>query len=252
MMRRLLALSVVVLGLSGMTPVLAQGYFVPPPPKPPAAPPPPPAAPHPPAAPSSQAMPMPAPMMQGADADAPPIQVPMPPEPVLPDLPKGTPSPVAVIGVISVPDVMRASSAAQQIDRIIGERRQRLNDDAQREQAAWREIQQSISNDRAKLSPEQLRTRERDLQDRITKTQKVFRDRNRIIQEATQFGVNQIQSSLTAVIKQVAKSRGMNMVLHQGSVALNTNEFDITLQVLEQLKCKKLQKQSTKDLLKMN
>ncbi len=40
---------------------------------------------------------------------------------------------------------------------------------------------------------------------------------------------------LVAVIRQVAESRGMNLVLHRAQVALNVNEFDITDQVAEQL-----------------
>jgi Skp family chaperone for outer membrane proteins len=174
--------------------------------------------------------------MQGADADqqiSPPVQ--LPPVPDLPPLPKGTPPPAPVIGVMGVPEVMRASSAAQQVEKIIGERREKLNQDAQREQGVWREMQQALANDRGKLSPEQIRTRERELQDRITNAQKQFRDRNRIIQEAAQYALGQIERTLIAVIRQVAESRGMNLVLHRAQVALNINEFDITDQVGEQL-----------------
>ena len=62
---------------------------------------------------------------------------------------------------------------------MIGERREKLNEDAQKEQAAWRDLQQALANDRGKLTPEQIRARERELQDRITKAQRKFRERNR-------------------------------------------------------------------------
>jgi len=190
-----------------------------------------------PAAPSAR----PAPPRPTPQAEAPPepeqqqVQAPMPPVPELPALPRGPTPPAAVIGVIGVPDVMRASSAAQQVDKVIGERREKLNEDAQKEQQAWREQQQQLANDRAKLSPEQVRTRERELQERITKAQRAFQARGRIIQESTQYGLNQIQASLIAVIRQVAESRGMNLVMHRQQVALNVNEFDITDQVVEAL-----------------
>jgi Skp family chaperone for outer membrane proteins len=176
----------------------------------------------------------PGPMPQQAGPDE-QVNVPMPPVPELPALPKGPTPPAAVIGVIGVPEVMRASAAAQAVDKVLGERRDKLNDDAQKEQAAWRDMQQALANERAKLSPEQIRAKERELQDRITSSQKVFRDRNRIIQEATQVAINQIQASLIGVIRQVSESRGMNLVLHRTQVALNVNEFDITEQVAEQL-----------------
>lgn len=167
--------------------------------------------------------------------EAPLGQIPMPPVPELPALPKGTAPPAAAIGVIGLPEVMRASLAAQHADRIIGERREKLNEDAQKEQLLWRDMQQALARDRARLTPDQIRARERELQERITAAQRSFRDRNRIIQEAAQFAINQVQASLVAVIRQVSESRGINLVLHRSQVALNVNEFDISEQVAEEL-----------------
>ena len=164
-----------------------------------------------------------------------PAQVQFPPAPTVPGLPRGPSPPAAVLGVIGVPEVMRASTAAQQIEKTIGERREKLNEDAQKEQAAWRDMQQTLTNDRAKLSPEQIRTRERELQDRITKAQREFRERGTIVQQAAQYGLAQIERTLVTVIQTVAESRGMNLVMHRQQVALNVNEFDITQQVTEQL-----------------
>ena len=179
--------------------------------------------------------PLPAAPQDQAEAEQPLPQVQLPPVPDLPALPKGATPPAAVIGVLGIPDIMRASAAAQQIEKTIGERREKLNKDAQKEQASWRDLQQQLANQRAKLNAEQIRDKERELQERITKAQKEFRDRNRIIQEAGQYGLAQIERMLIAVIRQVAESRGMNLVLHRAQVALNVNEFDITEQVTEQL-----------------
>ncbi len=165
----------------------------------------------------------------------PQMQLQLPPVPQLPPLPKGAAPPAAVIGVLGVPEVMRASTAAQEIERVIGGRRAKLNQDAQKEQAAWRDMQQALVNDRAKLKPDQIRARERALQDRITTAQRQFRDRNRIIQEEGQYALGQIEQTLISVIRQVSESRGMNLVLHRQQVALNVNEFDITAQVASEL-----------------
>jgi Skp family chaperone for outer membrane proteins len=220
----------------------AQDYFIPgqqrpaqgqqPAPRPgPAAQPPRPTAPAQPARPQPSVLPVPPP----SDANGPLLEVALPPVPDLPPLPRSSSPPSAIIGVIGVPEVMRASSAAQQVDRIIGERREKLNEDAQKEQATWRDLQQQLASQRNTMSPEQLRTKERELQERITNAQKQFRDRTRIIQEAAQVGVGQIERTLVAVIRQVAESHGMNLVLHRAQVALNVNDFDITEQVAAQL-----------------
>lgn len=168
-------------------------------------------------------------------APAPPANVDLPPPPELPPLAKGEPPPGAIIGVLGVPEVMRASTAAQEVEKVIGGRRNKLNEDAQKEQQAWRDMQQSLANDRAKLSQDQIRARERALQERITNAQRIFRERNRVIQEAAQYALAQIERTLVQVIRQVAESRGMNLVLHRQQVALNINQFDITDQVAAQL-----------------
>jgi Skp family chaperone for outer membrane proteins len=172
---------------------------------------------------------------QEPQQQAPLAQFQLPPEPSLPAVAKGSAPPAAVIGVLGVPDVMRACAAAQEIERVIGQRRQKLNEDAQKEQTAWRDLQQQLASQRSGLSPEQIRNKERELQERITNAQRQFRERNRVIQQAAQFALAQIERTLVAVIRQVAESRGMNLVLHRNQIALNVNEFDITDQVTAQL-----------------
>ena len=167
--------------------------------------------------------------------EPPPVQVALPPMRELPAIPRGPTPPAAVIGVLGIPDIMRASSAAQQVEKTIAERREKLKQDAEKEAAVWRELQVALANQRATLTPDQIRAKEKELQDRVTNAQRGFRDRNRFMQEAAQVGLAQIERTLIAVIRQVAESRGMNLVMHRSQVALNVNEFDITEPVVAQL-----------------
>jgi Skp family chaperone for outer membrane proteins len=110
-----------------------------------------------------------------------------------------------------------------------------LNEDLQREQARWREEQGALAAARATLQPEQLRQRERELQDRITDAQRIFRDRSRSIDGAAQAGLQQIEQALGAVIRQVAASRGVNVVLPRALVIFNEQGFDLTDEVSAQM-----------------
>jgi Skp family chaperone for outer membrane proteins len=185
---------------------------------------------------ASAPQPTPVPGAEAQDeAPPPPLQVQLPPSPPLPPLEKGTPPPSAVMGVLDVPQVLHASTAYQQVEKLIGARRQKLNEDAQTEQTAWRDMQQQLAAQRTSLSAEQIRAREKELQDRITEAQRKFRDRNRIIQEAGQYALAQIDRALNQVVQQVALGRGMNLVLHRAQVALNMPDFDISDQVASQL-----------------
>ncbi len=171
---------------------------------------------------------------QQAQGPTQPPVLPQPPVPTINPLPKGAPPPAAVVGVISVPDIMRQSTAALQVQKEIVTRRDKLRDDVQREQMALRDVQQSLQ-DQHSLSSDQVRARVRALQDRENADKRKFQDRQRVVQEALQVALNQIERELVQVIRQVAESHSMNLVLHQEQIALNVQGFDITPQVLAQL-----------------
>jgi Skp family chaperone for outer membrane proteins len=159
----------------------------------------------------------------------------LPPPPEVPPLPKGPTPPAAIVGVLSVADVMRASTAFQQADKEFVGRRQKLNEDAQKEQVSLRDLGQQLANERGKLTPEQIRTREKELQDRITESRRVFGERNRIIQEASQYVMAQIDRATEMVTQQVAVSRGINLVLNKAQILGTTSDFDMTPAVVEDL-----------------
>ena len=171
----------------------------------------------------------------GAEGQQPQVQVQLPPPPEVPPLPKGPTPPAAIVGVLSVPDVMRASSAFQQADKEFLGRRQKLNEDAQKEQVTLRDLGQQLANERGKLTPDQIRTREKELQDRITELRRTFGERNRIIQEASQYVMAQIDRAVELVTQQVAISRGINIVLNRAQILGTTSDFDLTPAVVDDL-----------------
>jgi Skp family chaperone for outer membrane proteins len=163
------------------------------------------------------------------------IQVQLPPPPEIPAIPKGPPTPAAIIGIVSIPDALRVSTAYQAADKVFNERHKKLDEDAQKEQGTLRDLGQQLANDRAKLSPEQIRQRERELQDRIADSRRKFGDRNRVIQEAGQYVMAQINRTMEQVVQQVALARGINVVLNRAQVLGTTADFDLTPQVVEVL-----------------
>lgn len=152
-----------------------------------------------------------------------------------PALPPGTPPPAAVIGIVDVPEIQRVSTAFNQVRQEIERRRAKLNEDVQTEQQRWRDEQQRLGNERAALSPEQLRTRERALQDQITDGQRIFRDRARDMEQLAQQALREIEQALAIIIRQVAASRSVNIVLPRPLVIFNEPPFDLTEEVAIQL-----------------
>src|SRR5262249_25215704 len=171
----------------------------------------------------------------GTEGQSQQVQVQLPPPPEVGPLPKGPTPPAAIVGILSLADVMRASTAFQQADKEFVARRQKLNEDAQKEQVALRDLGQGLANERPKLTPEQIRNREKELQDRIAESRRVFGERNRIIQEASQYVMAQIDRAVEMVTQQVAISRGINLVLNRAQILGTTSDFDLTPAVVDAL-----------------
>lgn len=171
------------------------------------------------------------------DQQGPPrqLQVPLPPMPEIPAVDKGASPPAAVVGVLSVPDVLRISVAYQAADKELGVRRQKLNEDAQKEQIALRDLGQALVRDRAKMKPEEIRAKEREYEDRVNESRRKFGERNRIIQEAGQYVIAQIDRTLEAVTQKVAVAHGVNLVLNRAQLLGTTVDFDLTPQVADVL-----------------
>jgi Skp family chaperone for outer membrane proteins len=96
-------------------------------------------------------------------------------------------------------------------------------------------MKQQLETDAPHLTRDVGVARERQLYDRVKTEQNQLREKNRIIQEAAQVALGQIERTLIGIIRQVAEARGMNLVLHRSQVALNVQEYDITEAVTEQL-----------------
>ncbi|WP_245215742.1 OmpH family outer membrane protein [Pararoseomonas baculiformis] len=150
-------------------------------------------------------------------------------------LPPGQPPPAAVIGIVDVPEIQRNSTAFNSVRDEIEKRRQKLNEDLQREQTRWREEQQNLANQRATMNPDQLRQKERELQERITDSQRVFRDRSRAIEQVAQGALGEIEQAMAVVIRQVAASRNVNLVLPRPLVIFNDAPFDLTDEITAQI-----------------
>lgn len=174
---------------------------------------------------------------QGDDQSAPrqQIQVQLPPPPEIPPVPKGSATPAAIIGILSVPDVLRLSTAYQAADKELGVRRQKLNEDAQKEQVALRDLGQALMRERPKMTPEQIRAKEREYEERVNESRRKFGERNRIIQEAGQYVMAQVDRTLEQVAQQVSLARGVNLVLNRAQLLGTTTDFDLTPQVADVL-----------------
>jgi Skp family chaperone for outer membrane proteins len=183
----------------------------------------------------SDVTPEPVQPLVGQPGQLPPLRAQLPPMPEIPSIPKGPPTPAAIFGVLSVPDVLRVATAYQAVVKELSERDGRYKADQQKEKNARDALGRSLANERGTLQPEQIRTREKEIQQREMDDRLKDSDRARIIQEAYQYAMAQIERAIEQVTQQVAAARGVNIVLSKTQVLGTTPDFDLTPQVADVL-----------------
>lgn len=155
--------------------------------------------------------------------------------PNVPTLPAEPAPPTAVVGVLSVPDVLQNSTAAQGVQQVIQQRQAVLAKDARAARDKIQAEQQVIMAERGKLSDSGLEKKEQALQSEVAATQTKFQERNEAIQASGQQALQEIESMLAAIVRQEAEAHGMNLILHREQVVLNVAAFDITEETTKEL-----------------
>ena len=172
-----------------------------------------------------------------------PQQSDMPPAPgsapqaMLQQLPPITPSappPAPIIGVLDLDSVRTRWAPFNTLDTAIRNRVNRLRADEARERQALDEASRAFVAQRAQMTPQQQRERQTAIERRAAELTREFGERQRETQALAQQG-EYLQSILRAVVSQVARARGINLILLSNVVALNDAPLDITPDVLAQL-----------------
>lgn len=173
--------------------------------------------------PAPAAAPKPAPAPVAAPAQPPQAQIPQ-----LPPLPPETAPPTAIIGVLSVPDVMQKSTAAQGVQAEIQKRQAALKSEEETAQSKLQAEQQQILAERGKISDADFEKKVQGWQNEVSAAQTKFQQKNQAIQNSGQAALGQIEAELIGIIRQEAQAHGMNLILHREQVVLNVAAFDLT------------------------
>lgn len=193
----------------------------------------------------AQAQPRPA---QPPAAEVPPPQ-PAPPISIqqLPPLSPSPPPPAPIIGVLDVDQIRARWAPYAGLDNAIRSRVNRLRQDEQRERQALDEASRAFVAQRANMTQDQQRARQREIEQRAATLSRQFGDRQREIQSLAQ-NAEALEQIFRAVVSQVAGARGINLILRSNVVALNHPSLDITNDVLGQLQLVPVQVQIPPEL----
>jgi outer membrane protein len=144
--------------------------------------------------------------------------------------------PVApVIAMIDVQAVLRQSLAAQGIQRQIEAEREAYHEILQKQEEKLRAADAELNRARASLSNEEYRLKRTELEASVASVRRELQERKRDLDQSMINGMAQVRAKLVEVVAEIAKERGINLVILKSAIFLGTTDLEITQEALERL-----------------
>ncbi len=92
-----------------------------------------------------------------------------------------------------------------------------------------------MQQQRAALSPKDYDAKRAELGQKVEALRQKAASRNKQLQQMDNGAMNQVEQALLQVTADLAKAKGLTMVLNKAMVVLNVQSFDITKEALQML-----------------
>ena len=140
-----------------------------------------------------------------------------------------------VIIVIDTQRILRESKAVQSIQKQIGEQRAAYQDELKEKETALRQEDEALRRQSTIISPDAFAQRKRDLEKRVGALQREIQEKRRALDKVFSQGMQQVQSALVEITKEIAKARKADLVLQRTMVVFVHPKMEITEEALAKL-----------------
>lgn len=141
----------------------------------------------------------------------------------------------ALIGVIDIQGVLRASTAVRTLSAEIEARRDETQASIQDREAALRAADQDLAQRRSSLSPEAYAREREELETEGIAVQRRLQEERRRLDQRFSQGMTQIQEVLLQISQDIASENDLDLVLAKTTVIIVRPEFDFTDEALQRL-----------------
>jgi len=140
-----------------------------------------------------------------------------------------------VVAVLDVNHILRESSAAKAVRAQVDKQRDTYQAALVTQENKLRDADQKLSQERASLSQEEFLKRRDELGKQIEQLRVDSDRRKQALEKAFNGGMQQVTQNLGQVLSEIAKQRGLTLVLNKAMVPLSANDLDITQEALKML-----------------
>lgn len=146
--------------------------------------------------------------------------------------------PAAVIAVVDIERIMKESSVGKNVREQLATRRTAYQTQVEADEKKLREAEQALLQQRATLTAEQFETKRREFETQARAAQQRVQERARTLETAFGEALATIRQNVAQIVAELAKARGVTVVVDKSQVIVVESSLDLTAGVLTQLNAK--------------
>lgn len=144
-------------------------------------------------------------------------------------------NPPLVLAVLDIQQIMQSSKAAKALKAAMDKQTAAYQAELAQQENALRNAEQQLMQQRAALPADQFEQKHNALAQKEDALRQTSDKRRQQLQEMYYGGITQIEQVLRQVTAEIAKARGITLVVTKSSVLLNATSYEITAEALQKV-----------------
>lgn len=141
----------------------------------------------------------------------------------------------SIVAIVDVQRILQASGAAKSVQQQLETQRSKFQTEIAVEEADLRDAEQKLSKLRETAKTDDYLEQEQKLQQRFLTVERHVQARRKALDQAYTDSMNIVRKALIDIVSEIAKQRGVNLVIVKQQVIWNDQNIDITDEVLTRL-----------------
>jgi Skp family chaperone for outer membrane proteins len=143
-----------------------------------------------------------------------------------------------VVGVLDMQTIMQQSKAGQSLEAIKSAKAKAMNAEMAKTEQDLRARRQQLDQARSSMTPADYEAKRADLDKQFEAFRKTAIGKRKELAQLYNKGIEQIFNTLETVIDDIAKKRGLTLIINRSFVVMSEKSWDITKEVLKGLDAK--------------
>jgi len=143
-----------------------------------------------------------------------------------------------VFAIIDIQRILRESMAVHALSKAMQGQRTKAQAELRAKEKNLRAADQELARQRTILSSEVFGQKRKELEQQVAALQREVKQRRREFDRDFSAGMAVVQKELAAVARDIAKERGLDLILSKATVVIVKPEFDLSKEALERLNAK--------------